>query len=310
MHFHPTFLKPLAVSVLLIGLPARSLRADSVKPEHSGPFFQNQVSFAGSPTGSKYVLPNGFYHFHVGWLEPFSESPKGFFGNTYFETNGNLNVSPFTTDIGTTFNLKPFRYLEFGLTYHRMVFHNSMVAFGPGHEFVSKDQIRPDSIFHRAGEAPGGADIFTYQANLTFDIGRTQLYFHASRAQWDIDAKGKQYVFEYGSEFLVSTHDRINTLLAQVNLDTRPFSHFKAFSYLGLSVRDQYWWADHSVMDKNLFSAGISGLRLGRNTARQRLGLDFFVGYWIRHHQIPAGNVAQSFMVILDWKWNIQVLKM
>lgn len=310
MHFHPSLIKPLALAVLLAGYPSGTARADSVKPEHSGPFFQNQLSFAGSPTGYKYVLPNGFYHFHVGWLEPFSDAPDKFFGKTYFETNGNLNVSPFTTDLGTTFNLKPFRYLEFGLSYNRMVFHNSMVAFGAGNEYVSKDQFRPDSIFSKAGEVPGGADIFSYQANLTFDIWRAQLYLHVSRAQWDIDAKGKQFVYEYGSEFLISTHDRINTVLGQINLDTRPFSHFKSFSYLGISVRDQYWWTDHSILDKNLVSAGISGMRLGRNTARQRRGLDFFVGYWIQHHQIPKGNVAESFMVILDWKWNIQVLKM
>jgi len=299
----------VAASVFLAGLTMGAPRADSVKPDHSGPFIQNQINITGSPTGYRYVLPNGYYHFHVGWLEPFSQGKKGFFSNTYFETSGNLNVSPFTTDVGTSFNLKPFRYLEFGLSYSRMIYHNSMVTFDSG-SYFSKDQFLPDSIFAKFGDTPGGADIFTYQANLTFDIGRTQLYVHGSRGQWDVNAKGQEFAYEYGSDFLIKTKDRLNTVLGQINLDIRPFNKFNSLSYLGLSFRNQYWWADRTPFSKNLVSAGVNGIRMGRNTHMQRRGLDLFVGYWTRHHQIPEGNIAESFLLILDWKWNIQALKM
>src|SRR3954464_13617370 len=107
-----------------------AVQADTIKPLlFFGPFFMNQVSAWGSPAGYDYVMTNGFYHFQVGWIEPLSDSRHGIFGETYFETNGNLNISPFTSDMGTTFNLKFIRYLEVGLSYNRLLYHNSMVAF-------------------------------------------------------------------------------------------------------------------------------------------------------------------------------------
>jgi hypothetical protein len=62
-------------------------------------------------------------------------------------------------------------------------------------------------------------------------------------------------------------------------------------------------------LDRNLLSFGITGLRWGRNPARQRRGLDLSLGYWTEHDQIPAGEVAESFVILADWKWNIHFLK-
>jgi len=296
-------LAPLTLAVM-----APFVRADTVKPLLFGPFFMNQVSMVASPAGYDYALTNGFYHFQVGWIEPIAQTNGGIFRETYFETNGNLNISPFTSDVGTTFNVKPLRYLEFGLSYNRMLFHNSMVSFATqGDVPPPKEQYRPDEILSNDKEM-GGADIFTYQANLTFDMGPAQFYFAGSRTLWDIDAKGKNYVFEYGDGLLLGIRDRVNNFMAQATLDLRPHSLFRRVSFVGLSVRDQYWQTDQTKLEKNLVSAGITGFRLGRNPRFQRRGLDLSLGYWILHDQIPSGDIAKSLVLIADWQWNIHVL--
>lgn len=287
----------------------REAPADSVKPLLFGPFFMNQISVTGSPMGYDYTLTNGFYHFQVGWIEPISQGSGGLFGETYFETDGNLNVSPFTTDVGTTFNLKPLRYLELGLSYNRMIFHNSMVSFAsPTGALPDKELYRPDEILSRHQEL-GGADIFTYHANLTFDMGPAQFYLSGSRTLWDMDAKGKDFVYEYGDGLLLAIRDRVNNFLAQATFDLRPHSIFRTMSFVGLALRDQYWSTDLSGLKKNLVSGGITGIRLGQNSRFQRRGLDLSLGYWTLHDQIPAGDFAKSWVIIADWQWNIHVLR-
>jgi hypothetical protein len=303
-----SFLHSISLAALALSLLRPLADADSVKPLMFGPFFMNQVNLTGSPAGYDYMLTNGFYHFQVGWIEPLSENSKGFFGQTYFETDGNLNVSPFTSDVGTTFNLKPFRYLEFGLSYNRLMFHNSMVSFADS-VIPPKSQYTPDAIFS-APKDLGGADIFTYQANLTFDVGRAQLYLFASRALWDIDAKGKNFVFEYGDGILIKTRDRVNNLLAQFSVDMRPWSLFRRMSFMGFDVRNQYWVTTQTRLERNLLSLGITGIRMGRNPEHQRRGLDLSVGYWTLHDQVPKDDVAKSIVLLADWKWNIHFLKM
>ncbi len=306
---------------MVLALLIPNVEADSIKPTIFGPFFMNQITVTASPTGYKYVMPNGNYHFQVGWIEPLSENTKGIFGETYFETNGNFNVSPFTSDVGTTFNLKPFRYLEIGLSYNRLIFHNSMVTFSrPGSTSLPKELITPENILSESKE-PGGADNFTYQANLTFDIGPTQTYLFASRSLWDINAKGKDFVFEYGDDLPIRTRDRVNYLMAQFSVDLKPGSLFKSMSFMGIDVRNQYWITAQSkleltpsdtknAVEKNLLSVGITGFRFGSNPERQRRGLDLFVGYWTKHYQIPEREIANSIQLTADWKWNIHFLKM
>lgn len=270
----------------------------------------NELNFSGSPAGYEYVLSNGFYHFQVGWIEPLAEGSKGIFGETYFETDGNFNVSPFTSDLGTTFNVKPIRYLEFGLSYNRLLFHNTMVTFvQPGESLPDKSQYAPDQILSYDGDV-GGADIFTFLANFTLDMGRTQLYLSASRALWDIDAKGKDYIYEYGIETLIRTRDRVNDLSGQLSLDLRPWSLFKSVSLTGLALRDEYTITTQTEIEKNLVSFGITGFRLGRNPEQQRRGLDLSIGYWTLHDQIPRHEPAKSIVILADWKWNIHFLKM
>lgn len=283
--------------------------ADTVKPLLFGPFFMNQISITGSPAGYDYILTNGFYHFQVGWIEPISQGSSGLFSETYFETDGNLNVSPFTSDVGTTFNVKPLRYLELGLSYNRMLFHNSMVSFAsPNGVLPDKELYRPDQIL-TSDKDFGGADIFTYHANLTFDIGPAQFYLSGSRTLWDIDAEGKDYVYEYGDGLLLAIRDRVDNFMGQATFDLRPHSVFRAMSFVGFAVRDQYWSTDQSGLKKNLVSGGITGIRLGQNSRFQRRGLDLSLGYWTLHDQIPSGSFAKSWVIIADWQWNIHVLR-
>jgi hypothetical protein len=108
---------------------------------------------------------------------------------------------------------------------------------------------------------------------------------------------------------LVSTRDRVNTILGQISFDLRPHSLFQKVSFVGFAIRDQYWQTVKSELRKNLVSAGITGFRLGRNSRFQRRGLDLSLGYWTLHDQIPTGHFAESLMIIADWQWNIHVLK-
>jgi hypothetical protein len=308
----PTFPSSPASRILaLIGFAALAGKAgaDSVKPMDFGPYFKNQISMAGSPFGYDYVLTNGLYHFQVGWFEPIAQSARGLFGQTYFETSANLNLSPFTSDVGTTFNLKPLRYFEIGLSYNRLMFHNSMVGFAKSGNGLPPDrEYRPDALFSRHQEV-GGADIFSYQANATFDWGPAQFYFSGSRTLWDIDAKGKDFIFEYGDGMLLAVGDRVNNFVAQASIDLGPRSQFRSVSFVGFAIRDQYWMTDQTKLEKNLVSIGITGFRMGRNSRFQRRGLDLGIGYWTTHDQIPAGNFAKSLMLLADWQWNIHVLK-
>jgi hypothetical protein len=308
--------KAVLVPTLLlhICLPG-GIPADSVKPVRFGPFIQNHVNLVSTPAGYDYALTNGNYHFQIGWVEPISTNPSSLFYDTYIETNGNLNLSLFQSDIGTTFKLKPIRYLELGLSYNRLIFNQSMVTFKKsGDDLPPADQWRPTSILRKIGKEPGGADVFTYHANFTLDIKRVQFFVSGSYNLWDIDTKG-DYVYEYSNDLLISPRDRVKNLEAQINLDTRPYSLYRSFSYTGFSLRNQFWAAVHTdlkenQMTKNLVSFGITGFRMGRNPEMHRRGLDLLGGYWLLHNQIPKDDWVKSLVLIADWRWNIQFLSL
>ncbi len=285
--------------------------ADSVKPLSYGPFFMNQLSTTLSPFGYDYVLNNVLYHFQVGWMEPLSAGSQGIFRGTYLEANGNFSISPFLSDLGTTFNLKPLRYFEIGLSYNRLLFHNSMVTFNrsAGQNLPAPEEWRPGTIISRDFKEPGGADVFTFQSNFTFDLGPAQLYLFGSHTLWDIDAQGHDFVYEYGTDILLRKRDRVNSVLAQLSWDLRPHSLYSHVSFTGFSLRNQYWYTTQTRLEKNLVSGGITGFRFGRNPEHQRRGLDLSLGYWTLHTQLPRKDWVKSLVLIGDWKWNIQFLK-
>jgi hypothetical protein len=302
------------VALLSVILPASKAYSDSVKPVNYGPFFMNQLTFTGSPAGYDYALTDLLYHFQVGWIEPLGT--KGLFRETYFETDGNFSLSPFVSDIGTTFNLKPIRYFEMGLSYNRLLYHNSMVAFtlpktnaDSSSATLPAEEWRPSKVLTHDNKEIGGADVFTFQANITFNIGPVQLFGFGSRTLWDVDASGRDYVYEYGNDILIRPRDRVNYALAQISLDLRPHTIFKTVSFKGFSVRNEYWYTTQTKLEKNLISGGITAFRLGQDPERQRRGLDLSLGYWTLHPQIPKNDWVKSLVIISDWKWNIQFLK-
>ncbi len=185
-----------------------------------------------------------------------------------------------------------------------------MVTFvEPADSIVPLEEWRPSNVIARDHKEPGGADIFTFQANLTFNLGRTQFYLFGSRTLWDIDAKGRNFVFDYGDDILIKPRDRVSTALGQITLDLRPYSLYQSVSFTGLCIRNQYWHTTQTSLEKDLISAGITGFRLGQNPELQRRGLDLSIGYWLSNVQIPKGDWAKALVLLADWKWNIQFLK-
>jgi hypothetical protein len=299
-------------SALLVTLLPAAVRPDSVKPIDFGPYMTNHVTYMGSPASYRYALNNAYYRFQVGWVEPISESAGGLLKDTYFETDGDFNISPFQSDLGTTFSLKPIRYLEFGLSYNRLMFHNSMVTWTaptPGAKMIDLKSARPGDLMELNQEF-GGADVFTFQGNFTLDMGPTQLYVMGARSLWDIDTPGKDFVYEYSNDMVIRPRDRVNTLLTQFGLDLSRFSRSPSYSWTGIAVRHQFWMTTRTEQEKSLVSAGITGIRVGRNPVRQRRGLDLSVGYWLDHPQLDRDNIAQSITFLMHWKWNVQFLKL
>lgn len=301
----PSFLTPLLVaSAALLAHP------DTVRPVRFGPYMVNHVTYTGNPYSYRYALNNVFYRFQVGWIEPISGEDGGIFKDAYFETDGNVNLSPYQSDVGTTFNVKPIRYIELGVSYNRLIFHNSMVTYvAPDQEMIDLSQARPGDLMELNREF-GGADVFTFQANFTFDLGPTQLFVMGSRALWDVDVPGKDFLYEYSSDLVIKPRDRINTILGKWSLDLSRYSKSKAYSFTGLAVRNQYTFTTNTEQQKNLISAGITGFRLGRNPELHRRGLDFSLGYWTMHPQLVPDDWTKSVSLLMEWQWTVQILKL
>jgi hypothetical protein len=301
--------RPLPTALCLALAPLAAL-ADSVKPIQFGPYMVNSVTYVGNPASYRYILNNAYYRFQVGWIEPISEQAGGILKDAYFETEGDFNVSPFQSDAGTTFNLKPIRYLEFGLGYNRLMFHNSMVTYtAPKVHMIDLDEARPGDLMKLDREF-GGADVFTFQTNVTVDLGPTQVHVLGSRAFWDIDVPGKDFVYEYGNDLVIKPRDRVNYLLVKWSLDLSRFSTNPRWFYTGLAIRNQYWITRQTDQEKNLISAGVTGLRLGRNPDSHRRGLDLSLGYWTMHPQARSDDWVRSLTALMEWKWNVQFLKL
>ena len=300
---------PSLFAFLVAAIPFTAF-PDTYKPLQFGPYMVHHITFGANPAGYRYALTNGYYRFKIGWIEPILENGGGILKDTYFETDGEANSSPFQSDVGTTFNMKPIRYLEVGLSYNRLIFHNSLVSFAaPGEDMIDLDRAQPGDLMKLDREF-AGADVFTFQANFTFDIGPTQLFVMGSRALWDIDVPGKDFVYEYSNDLVIKPRDRVNNVLAKWSLDLTGFSKGPAYTFTGLAIRNQYWSTTRTDQEKNQISAGITGIRLGRNSERLRRGLDVSVGYWTRHPQLAGDDWAKNLSILLDWKLSVQFLKL
>ncbi len=290
-------------------------RADGVRPQRFGPFLQQSVALQGNPAGYSRIFPFAAYNLQAGWMEPIAMLPWPLFRGSYLETQGNATVSPYQTDFGIAFNLKPIRFFEFGLAYNRLFFPNTLAGFNfPDTSnpaiLPDKSRWRPTEIFGVDHLNAAGSDIFTYQANLTVNAGPAQLHAGGSYSMWDVDTRSNDLVLEYHSGLLIKRQDRIGSVYAQSLFHPEAELDFLGFTAEGFGVRNQLWWTVQTELSQNLLSAGFTGLRRGKNGGRLYRGLDGWAGYWTWHPQLTNQSPWQKLNLSLIWTWNIQILNL
>lgn len=295
--------------IIPVFIPATLLHADSVRPLRFGPFLQQSLLLEGSPAGYRYIPPSAYYNVELGWMESVSIIPISLFSQTYFEAQANATISPFQSDAGMLFNIKPIRYLEGGLAYNRLLFPYTLVGFDlPVDSLPNPDQWQTSDIHLQRKHNAVGADVFTYQGNMTFDLGRVQLHLGASRSLWDVDVTDRNVLLEYRSGLLIQKRDRINSLYAQSSLKMDPKRAWWGFTAQEFTLRDQYLWTTHTGLEENLISAGFTGLRRGHNDFRSYHGFDGFIGYWTANPQFNGKDWWNRCQLRLQWLWNVQIL--
>lgn len=305
-------MKRLLTLIFLLAA-AGPLHADGVRPQRFGPFLQQSVFVQGNPAGSDFVYPFADYNLQAGWLEPIAILPWPLFKGSYIEAQGNATASPFQYDFGIAFNVKPIRFFEFGLAYNRLVFPYTLAGFNApdsaGPRWLPADhEWQPTEILGADHLEAAGTDIFTYQANLTFDAGPVQLHGGGFYSMWDVDAQSADIVLEYRTGLLIRPQDRIGSLYAQTMMVPDAEAAFLGFTARGWAVRNQYWWTVQTGLAQNLVSTGFIGLRRGWNDGRQYRGLDGWVGYWTEHTQLEGREWWSKIHLNLLWTWNIQIL--
>ncbi len=293
------------LGILALAVPVA--HADWVRPTRFGPFLQQGFSAEGSPVGYHFLPPSGSYTFQAGWMEPINILANDLFHGSYLETQGNATISPYQSDIGIVFNIKPIRFLDAGLGYNRLLFPYTLVGFD---SVPNLAQWRTTEIVDRRKRAAVGADVFTFHGNVTVDIGRVQLHAGGTHSLWDVDVQDEKFLLEYRSGLLIEKQDHVNSLYAQTLLNLEPYLSFWGFTARGFEARDQYTWTDHTELAENLVSVGFSGLRWGRNDNRKYHGLDGFVGVWIEHPQLQGKSLGNRLYLSLQWMWNIQILNL
>lgn len=300
-----------AVSLSAAGMA----HADGVRPQRFGPFLQQSVSAQGNPVGYDRIFPFGAYNLQAGWMEPIAALPWPLFRGSYIETQGNATFSPYQTDFGIAFNLKPIRFFEFGLAYNRLFFPNTLAGFDfpdASDLTVLPERARwsPPQIFGVDHFSASGADIFTYQANVTVNAGPIQLHGGGSYGMWDVETRTHDLILEYRSGLLIRRHDRIGSAYAQALVRPDSGMGFLGFTANGFGIRNQTWWTVQTRLSQNLVSAGFSGVQRGPRGGRLYRGLDGWVGYWTKHPQLEGLAAWQKLNVNLQWTWNIQILNL
>jgi len=309
------FVRTIALTVAAAAALAAASQADGVRPQRFGPFLQQSVIAQGNPSGYARNYPFGAYNLQAGWMEPIAALPWPVFRGSYIETQGNATFSPYQTDFGIAFNLKPVRFFEFGLAYNRLFFPNTLAGFNyPDTSNTDilppRERWRPPQILGVDHLSAAGADIFTYQGNLTANLGPIQLHGGGSYSLWAVDTRSHDLILEYKSGLLIKRHDRIGSLHAQALVRPDSGMGFMGLTSDGFGMRSQLWWTVQTGLTQNLVSAGFSGLRRGRNAGRLYRGLDGWVGYWTWHPQLADQEAWQKLYVSLQWTWNIQILNL
>jgi len=275
-----------------------------------GPYVLNEIHLMGSPTNNRDILPNGGYRLQFGWIEPITIDGLSHAACTFLETDAHFDVTPYQTDLGTTFSLKPFRLLEIGLTYNRLIFNSSMVGFqGQENGTIPPTQDwRSYSVLTRQPGEAVGADIFTFTGGLFLHISRVSAYLGASRSLWDVDLHDQDYLFEFQNDLLIKRRDRINIITLQIQNEIPAWTWLKPFTMEGFFLRNRYWYTTQTKLEKNLISAGILGLRYGTNPYNQKRGLDLGFGYFSLSPQLERSVWWRRATISLDWKWSVDIL--
>lgn len=305
----------LAAVFLLAGIATGAAHADGVRPQRFGPFLQQSLIAQGNPAGYNRVFPFGAYNLQAGWMEPIAALPWPVFHGSYIETQANATFSPYQTDFGIAFNLKPIRFFEFGVAYNRLFFPNTLAGYdfpdsADRSVLPARSRWRPPQIFGADHFTAAGADIFTYQGNVTFNLGPLQLHGGGSYSMWDVDTREHDLVLEYRSGFLIQRRDRIGSTYAQILIRPDSGMGMSGITAHGFGVRNQLLWSVQTELTQNLVSAGFSGLRWGRRGGRLYQGVDGWLGYWTRHPQMDGQNHWQKLNLSLQWTWNIQILNL
>ncbi len=297
---------------LLIGM-AGAFPNEGVRPQRFGPFLQHSLTLEGNPSGYQRIFPFGGYNLQAGWMEPIAIVPGALFRGSYIETQGNVTVTPGQTDFGVAFNLRPIRFAEFGIAYNRLFFPYTLAGFStpdtaPAGWLPEPRAWRPPQVFDLDRLEAAGADIFTYHANLTFDLGRVQVHGGWAYSMWDVASNRHDLVLDYATGLLIKRRDRISSLHAQALYVPQPESSILGFTAAGWGIRHQYRQTVQTDLSQSLLSAGFTGLRRGRNGERLYLGLDGWVGYWTDHVQLQGRGPGERLNIDLRWTWNIQIL--
>ncbi len=289
-------LRPAILVYLLAGLPVMA----ETPPLRFGPFMSNNVSAISGLGTLESVLPNAAYTLELGWLEPISADSGGIFHQTRLETNVGFYASPYQIDVSTTFRVHPLSFFGMGLTYNRLLYLGTMVAFETE---PPQSEWRPGEILRQAwgnGGQFGGADIFEFEGQLNFAWSRLHLNLVARTQMWDINVRSREYAYETHNDFLIRTQDHIYTLLTRFQVDLEPWSK------VNLVLQDRMARTRHTGHFRRRWLAGISGLRFGKDTARQSRGLELLAGYYLDHPHRDRVAFPASFVVIADYHWNLR----
>jgi hypothetical protein len=300
----------VSLSFFTLGLGQIMASNEGFQDIRFGPYVYNELKMGLSPIGNTHILPIGTYRLQFGWIEPISTVGQTYANCTFLETDAHIDISPYQTDVGTTFSLKPFRIFEFGLTYNRLVFNESLVGFNyePNGQLPSVRSWSAESILGRQPAAGVGADVFTFNAAFHLKVSRLSISIDGSRALWDVDIADSELLYEYASDLLIKKRDRIHQLNSELRFHFSPWKFLQPFSLEGLTLQDRYIYTVQTKLEKNLIAFGLFGFRYGTNTPKQKRGLDLTFGYLTDHPQLVDADFANRLYLSADWKWNVDFL--
>lgn len=292
-------------------IPSHAATGGESFPEiRFGPYIFNEVQMAASPSGNEKVLPNGGYRLQIGWIEPITLDGQSYASCTFLETDVHADITPYQTDLGTTFSLKPFRLFELGMTYNRLVFNKSLKGFN--RDSVGKaPRLSAWSPGHVLATQPGaavGADVFAFTGALHLENAWTSAYMSYTYFLWDVDLRDHEFLYEFENDLLIKRRDRVHAVKATLDAKMNQSDLFNPFTITGIFLRDRYWFASHTHLEKNLVEVGFAGLRLGRNSSSQKRGLDLSLGLFTRAPQLDGMAWWQRLYLSADWKWTIDFL--